>query len=109
MTVLTFPGVDQEDPTWAVSSAVILAVSGITYRCLDHWTRAGYLQALPRQAQKPGYHRQYQRTEIAVACLMRDLIAGGILPQPASIYARELLEHGTTQIAGITVDLPQHL
>lgn len=108
MTVLAFPHVDDTDQD-TVPSVYVTTLAHITYRQLDHWTRAGYLTACPRIHEHSGIPREYPRTEAVVARLMRHLVDAGINPQMASKYARELLEHGTTRIAGITVHLPEQL
>lgn len=95
------------EPRDVVPSVALVDASGISYRQLDHWTRARYLHALPRAPRATsGTPREYPRTEIPVACLMARLVDAGLQPQMASFYARQLLDTGTTRIAGIALHLP---
>lgn len=100
------PDLDYPVDRDTVPSHFIVDQAGITFRKVDHWTRAGYLHPLPRLRSDSGYPREYPRTELAVACLMAQLVDAGINPQMACFYARQLLENGTTRIAGITLHLP---
>jgi hypothetical protein len=96
-------------PAGQVNGPQLAARAGVTYCQVDYWTRAGYLQ--PHGPPRPGsgYQRAYPESEIPLAALMRDLLAAGLMPEPAHYHARQLLEHGTTRIAGITIHLPQEL
>lgn len=110
MTVLEFPSpAEQDAPPGYVTSLDLVRRAGITYRQFDYWVRTGRLRAAPRTRNVSGYPRYFPVEEVAVACLMGRLVAGGLgLPQSHQA-ARELLEHGATTLAGIPVHLPQEL
>lgn len=102
------PAADLEHDPDVVTSAQICAAANLTYRKLDHWTRAGYLHPTPRPRNATsGTPRTYARTEVAVACLTSQLVDAGLLQLNASEHARRLLTTGTTRIAGLTLHLPE--
>jgi DNA-binding transcriptional MerR regulator len=96
------------DPAVA-STADIVYAAGITFRQLDYWTRVGYIHPLPRRAETAGQRRFFPRSELAFACLLGRLDGAGVAPQQAHDHARELLDTGTTTLAGITIHLPEEL
>lgn len=102
------PSAHQDLPEGTLNGAQLAALTGITYRKIDFWTRCGYLQPI---ANTPGsgYQRVYPASEITVALLTQQLIDGGLLAGHAAPRARELATTGTTHIAGIPVHLPQEL
>jgi DNA-binding transcriptional MerR regulator len=59
---------------------------GLTYRRLDHWTRAGYLH--PHQQGGTGNVRAWPQTELQIADLMRRLVEAGLTAGVAAIAAR---------------------
>lgn len=59
---------------------------GITYRQLDHWTRAGLLK--PLHVGGSGSSREWTHAELDVARVMGRLVAAGLKPEPASRVAR---------------------
>jgi DNA-binding transcriptional MerR regulator len=59
---------------------------GLTYRRLDHWTRAGYLH--PHHQGGTGNTRTWPAGELAIADLMRRLIDAGLTTGVAAIAAR---------------------
>ncbi|MGW4791191.1 MerR family transcriptional regulator [Nonomuraea sp. NPDC004297] len=59
---------------------------GLTYRRLDHWTRAGYLH--PAHAGGTGHTREWPQTELQVADLMRRLVDAGLTVDVAALAAR---------------------
>lgn len=76
-----------------------LVATGITYRQLDYWTRAGYLRTTtPRRGS--GYALRWPTTEIPVAAAMHRLTAAGLAPAAAARVAR-----GHPLADGITVHL----
>lgn len=95
-------------PDGSLNGAQLAAAAGITYRRVEYWTRAGYLKPL---AASPGsgFQRIYPAAEVAAARLIGQLVADGLLPHVAAERARELLETGTTQVAGMPIHLPQEL
>jgi MerR HTH family regulatory protein len=66
---------------------------GITYRVLDNWTRQGYLRATNAECGH-GYRRKWNREELAVAKIMRDLVSVGLTPNAAERAARNAGELG---------------
>jgi hypothetical protein len=93
-------------PPGHVTSHELLDRAGITYRQLDVWTRAGLLN--PSNGNEPGTGRPrfYPTTELTVACLMAQLLRAGLNPRVAHRIARDLSETGTSDLAGIRIDLP---
>lgn len=100
------PGI-LEHPDGAHSLDVAIRAD-ISYRMLDHWTRTGRLHPI-EDAPGSGNPRRYPPTEVAVAVLMGRLVRAGLQVKPAERHARELLQHGTTLIAGIRIHLPEQL
>lgn len=113
MTVLRMypdhgPPMDQPENT--LTGPETADAAGISFRQLDYWTRTGKIRALPRGPDaSSGRPRYYPPEEVAAVTLMADLVRDGLQPNAAIAYARELLETGTTRIAGMTVHLPQDL
>jgi hypothetical protein len=95
-------------PDGALNGAQLAAAADITYRRVEYWTQSGYLKPL---ATSPGsgYQRIYPPTEVTVARLIGQLVSDGLLPHIAAERARELLETGTTHIAGMPFHLPEEL
>lgn len=59
---------------------------GISYRMLDHWTKEGYL----RPTKEPGSsQRAWPAVEIKIGRMMAHLVAIGIAPAKAAVYARQ--------------------
>lgn len=57
----------------------------ISYRQLDHWCKEGYLK--PEGGN--GTQRVWPEIEIRIGRMMSHLVAVGIKPEKAAIYARE--------------------
>lgn len=57
---------------------------GISYRQLDHWAREGYL----KPQSDHGVQRHWPEAEIRIARMMSRLVAIGMTPGAASVYAR---------------------
>ena len=59
---------------------------GISYRMLDHWTKEGYLRPIkePESAQ-----RVWPEVEVRIGRMMAHLVAIGVAPAKAAIYARQ--------------------
>jgi hypothetical protein len=69
-----------------------LAISGVTYRQLDYWTRAGYLTAVfvpgaPVDGGS-GFERRWSDVEVVRAAVMRVLADHGIAAESASKATR---------------------
>jgi MerR HTH family regulatory protein len=77
--------------------------SGATARQIDHWTRSGWIRAADT-AHGKGNHRRWPEDEIAVAVIMRRLLATGLPGTVASRVARGELEIGP----GILVFVNDH-
>lgn len=58
----------------------------ISYRQLDHWCKEGYL--LP-EGGEDGAQRSWSDIEIKVGRMMSHLVAIGITPAKAAVYARD--------------------
>lgn len=95
-------------PDGHVNGAQMAALTGITYRRIDFWTRAGYL-APTAASPGSGHQRVYPASEVTIALLMVRLVDDGLTPSAAAECARELATTGTTRIAGIPIHLPQEL
>jgi hypothetical protein len=93
-------------PPGHVGKAEFLDRTGITYRCLDYWTRTKLLQS-PETRGGSGYPRTWPATEIPVAILINRLSKAGIDIRIAEPAARALLSVGHAYIAGIRIELPE--
>jgi hypothetical protein len=71
-----------------VKTADVLAVSGVTYRQLDYWARAGYLRPVNERSGS-GVHRDWPDLEVAITVLMSRLIEAGMTVPAASVIARD--------------------
>ncbi len=85
---------------------------GVTYRQLDHWTRAGLITPA-NGAPGSGRHRDWPPGELAVAATIGELRAAGVELTAAATIARKfaageisvrLTEHIT--IIGLAIDTP---
>lgn len=95
-------------PAGYVNGAQLAAAADVTFRRIDFWTRSGYLHPATK-APGSGHQRLYPAGEVAVVRLMRLLTADGLLPNVAVTRARELLDTGTTHLAGMPIHLPEEL
>lgn len=82
--------------------------SGASYRQIDFWTRVGLI-AVNNPAPGSGNTRRHPTSELAAVCLIKQLLDAGLTLRAAHDAARELLATGSTQLAGITLHLPEHL
>ena len=105
MTLLHLPNA-KTIPAGCISSTDLATRAGLSYRQLDYWTRVGYLTPI-NPDQGCGTVRYYPRSEVPAATLIGRLVSAGLTPQVARLHARELLDTGTTQIAGFTIHLPE--
>lgn len=108
MTVVEFPDRLHQIPPGHIGGPDLATASGVTYRQLDYWSRTGILRCI-NGGPGSGYVRAYPESEVAFARLLKQLLDGGVVLRPAVALARELLEHGHAEIAGIRIDLPQDL
>jgi hypothetical protein len=104
VTVLQFPANAKTVPDCHLTTAELCDQAGISYRMADHWCRTGYLHSVEPQPGS-GYVRSFPISELAAA----RLVVAGMKPRQAFTLARDLLEHGHTQLGGIRIDLPQDL
>jgi DNA-binding transcriptional MerR regulator len=75
-------------------------VADLTYRQVDHWTRAGYLRTVDDPMPGSGNHRAYDDDQIAIAVQLSRLTKAGI-PMPQALpIALDLLEHGRADLGG---------
>jgi hypothetical protein len=64
-----------------------LARTGVTYRCLDYWSRRGWIN--PEGAGLgSGSQRRWPASELEVAALMACYVAAGVTPEAAHHAAR---------------------
>lgn len=71
---------------------------GITYRQMDHWVKERYL--LPVQV--TGSQRDWPELEIRVGRMMSRLVAIGITPAKAAVYARAAIVNKTPMLLEFT-------
>jgi hypothetical protein len=72
----------------------MLALSGITYRQLDYWTRTGLLHAIGQDCPGTGRNRSYSEAEMRIARAGRRLLVAGFEVGMALAYARQLVQGG---------------
>lgn len=63
---------------------------GISYRQVDHWTRAGYLNPDRPEGRGSGNPRHYDQHQVNHAWLMVELTSAGLTPQAAHDLATDL-------------------
>lgn len=74
-------------PEGWVSTTDLMALTGITYRQADYWTRLGWLRP-PEPTPGSGAQRYYPPAEQRVAAIMAALVAAGLEPGAAALAAR---------------------
>jgi DNA-binding transcriptional MerR regulator len=74
------------------TSPEVLAVTGTTYRQLDYWCRAGYLDN--DTASGPGTRRLFTSDEVDTVHAVRGLLAAGFDVSAAFAIARTLVADG---------------
>jgi DNA-binding transcriptional MerR regulator len=79
------------------------AAAGITYRQLDYWARTGLLEPSVRPAKGSGTQRLYSFRDILVLRLIAHLLNLGISLQQIRNAVTFLREHGTTDLAQVTL------
>lgn len=72
----------------SVGSGELCRAANITYRQLDHWTRRGWVNALPRVG-GIGHAREYPPIEVRVCLLMSAMVHDGYNAAHAAQIARE--------------------
>lgn len=83
----------------------VVALAGITYRQLDHWTRQGYVTAAYRgDAAGSGVPRSYDVDEVAVVVIMAALVKSlDVKPASAARWAAQLCESGVVKVGRFVV------
>lgn len=77
-----------------------------TYRKLDYWTRLGILNADEREKPGSGHPRHWSDAELQVAAVIESLRAAGLELPAAARAARQMCEHGQTELApGLVLSL----
>lgn len=104
-----YPSAHAQLPDGHINGQQLAARAGVPYRTIDYYTRVGYLHVVGNTRPGSGYQRLYPTSEAAVAHLIGRLRDAGLTPKAAHDHARLLLEYGRTDIAGITLHLPQEL
>jgi MerR HTH family regulatory protein len=89
------------DDGWLTTVAVA-EQAGVSYRCLDLWSRQGYLQ--PEGGLGTGYARRWPPDEVEVARRMGRLVAAGLPLAWSAEFAREHWPAGDLA-PGITVSV----
>jgi DNA-binding transcriptional MerR regulator len=79
------------------------AAAGITYRQLDYWARTGLVEPSVRPAKGSGTQRLYGFRDILVLRLIAHLLRLGISLQQIRAAVTFLREHGTTDLAQVTL------
>jgi DNA-binding transcriptional MerR regulator len=67
---------------------------GISYRQLDHWCKEGYLK--PEGGN--GTQRVWPQKELRIGRMMSRLIALGVTPSFAAVYARDAVENRASMV-----------
>lgn len=78
------------DEPEGLSTDAVAALAGVTFRVIDHWSRKGYLTALPRR-ESSGVKRRFSVFEAAVARQAVHLVDVGFVPREAVRIARGLI------------------
>ena len=90
--------------TDTIGSHALTVRANITYRQLDHWTRTGLLEPIPRGPfERMGFPREYPTTEVPVAKLIGQLTKAGVLASAAAPLARQLTEQGHADLGPFTL------
>jgi DNA-binding transcriptional MerR regulator len=88
-------GTGAESEPASVPAMTVVAVCGITYRQLDHWSRMGWIRADKRPPRRPdreagsGHPRSYPQAEVRIADLIGQLSRAGIVTSVAGRLARQ--------------------
>lgn len=70
-----------------VSSADVVAVTGLSYRQLDHWARAGLAHPRPDPDMATGHSRWWPLAEVQRLAVMARLVGAGFEPAAAGTVA----------------------
>lgn len=82
--------------------AFLARVPGLSARRLRHWTDLGLLEATePRPGS--GNSLRFAPSQVAIARQMMPLVLAGVTPTTARRVAGGVLEHGSAELAGLTV------
>ena len=79
------------------------AAAGISYRQLDYWARTGLVEPSVRSARGSGTQRLYGFRDILVLRVVKRLLDTGISLQQVRAAVNYLREHGTTDLAQVTL------
>jgi DNA-binding transcriptional MerR regulator len=79
------------------------AAAGISYRQLDYWARTGLVEPSVRPARGSGSQRLYGFRDILVLRVVKRLLDTGISLQQVRAAVTYLREHGTTDLAQVTL------
>jgi len=90
-----------EDVGYRQQTACVAA--GITYRQLDYWARTGLVEPSIRPAKGSGSQRLYGFRDILVLRVVKRLLDTGISLQQVRSAVAYLREHGTTNLAQVTL------
>jgi hypothetical protein len=97
MTTLHAVPDDDEGPRY--NALDVAALAGVTYRCLDHWTRRGYLDDVrPEDARGSGRPRTYSAAELDTVRLVKHLLEAGFVLPTAFAIARRVIADDTYRV-----------
>lgn len=84
----------------------VCALTGITYRQLDYWTRSGLIVPSVSRAHGSGTQNRYSKRDVADLRIMHDLVAAGVRPERCRpvIDALHVAEHDLTPAYLIITD-----
>lgn len=71
-----------------ITSHEIVRRTGLSFRQIDHWCRAGYLRPAERHSESQGVPREFPDAELGAALRMRDLVGCGFTVAAAAKLAR---------------------
>lgn len=97
------PPRDQRD--W-VTSAELVADSGVTYRRINYWTGAGLLTPLEAAHPGPGSIRRYHEGQVARAMVLRDLFDLGLAGPVVRQIVDDVVAQGHATLGAITIVRP---
>lgn len=81
------------------SGPAVVEYAGISYRQMDYWTRAGWLNG-HRDIEGSGYPRLYDQDECDVAKILGLLVEHTRIPPHIGIDIARALHAGETPVAG---------
>ncbi len=106
LAVVDSPGTTTGPAEPAPVGVDAMLATGVTFRCLDYWTRRGYLRTADFRGGS-GRRRTWPAGEVAVAAMMRRLVAAGIALARAHQIARAGGDLEVATGVHISIDRPE--